>query len=786
MTAEEIVQGASVPGWPRVFVIGSFDTRITFFSQQVRALNLVDALVSTANLNDVQRIAVIGAGAAGLAASAALALLMPNAEIDVFESEGELLHLQRGCSSRNLHPHIYDWPKEGSIRQDADLPILSWSAGSAATVADAVTRSFNALKAALGERPNIRELRSVTSIEKRRGAYSLYYRNEAQSPLEDASEAYDAVFLAIGFGFERELRGASSRSYWSDEGTPGPAKRGRRITCLVSGAGDGGLIDLAAAALSGFDHSKLIKMLISYPAIDEISERLIKIDELAGRAKGDFDFMEAYHRDLSHWADEVGLRQSIRSRLRPPRQNIIFNTAERRPLQWPTATLNRMLAYLILTSGGRGGAQIKHMPGRLSKPDSSDDSYLIGDAVVQADEVFVRHGPDKDAAFAPFKVIREAYEPVHAWWIQERPERANPPELTRDARRRINSALANYGIRPRAPRRPRPTAMQPLNAARVLRICALPVSATKPRPVNLLMVIGVSRRPSIIVTVGVDTSTLLHDLAAVEEMVRIGGGDRFATRTWEAFERRRTLVGSAPRGLLWRLGVEAPTKVELARALAELFRAPLPECGDVLVLALPSEAEAKAIGLVEKLAGCGESRPLPGAHSIPIHAWSRDRILTLHFGDRRDLAVERLLGGLAGFLSPDAGPAVRDAYAMRLHSTASPPRPWDHADSETLRIHDLSLLQTQEADHPGRLEDDRATAIIPKAEENHHILYALGFFPISIGVLTALANASTRTRAVAGLLTREEAGSLRPSWSRNEAAGYLPPPLASFVPPASD
>lgn len=46
MTPQEIVDATLVPGTKRVFVLGSFEQRVTVYSQQVRALNLVDALLS--------------------------------------------------------------------------------------------------------------------------------------------------------------------------------------------------------------------------------------------------------------------------------------------------------------------------------------------------------------------------------------------------------------------------------------------------------------------------------------------------------------------------------------------------------------------------------------------------------------------------------------------------------------------------------------------------------------------------------------------------------------------
>lgn len=86
MDENEILGGAEVKGWPRFYVLGSFDTRITFFSQQVRGFNLAHALAKPGCLPAAPKIAIVGADAAGFAAATGLTLLLPNAKINVFES----------------------------------------------------------------------------------------------------------------------------------------------------------------------------------------------------------------------------------------------------------------------------------------------------------------------------------------------------------------------------------------------------------------------------------------------------------------------------------------------------------------------------------------------------------------------------------------------------------------------------------------------------------------------------------------------------------------------------
>jgi hypothetical protein len=55
-----------------VFFLGCFESRVTVLSQQRRALNLVDAILTEQIVRPHGRVAIVGAGAAGITAAAAL------------------------------------------------------------------------------------------------------------------------------------------------------------------------------------------------------------------------------------------------------------------------------------------------------------------------------------------------------------------------------------------------------------------------------------------------------------------------------------------------------------------------------------------------------------------------------------------------------------------------------------------------------------------------------------------------------------------------------------------
>jgi hypothetical protein len=47
MTAKAIIEATLVPGTKSVFFLGCFEKRVTLYAQQVRALNLVDAILES-------------------------------------------------------------------------------------------------------------------------------------------------------------------------------------------------------------------------------------------------------------------------------------------------------------------------------------------------------------------------------------------------------------------------------------------------------------------------------------------------------------------------------------------------------------------------------------------------------------------------------------------------------------------------------------------------------------------------------------------------------------------
>src|SRR5947207_2129253 len=108
MPYERILKLMSPPGHPDLFLLGSFAKRVTIYSQQVRAINLIDAINYYHRPLKGLKIAIVGAGAGGITAAARAC--EHGADVTLFEENSEVLSIQSNSRHRWLHPTIYDWP----------------------------------------------------------------------------------------------------------------------------------------------------------------------------------------------------------------------------------------------------------------------------------------------------------------------------------------------------------------------------------------------------------------------------------------------------------------------------------------------------------------------------------------------------------------------------------------------------------------------------------------------------------------------------------------------------
>lgn len=393
------VEDFRVPG-TGVFILGCLESRVTVLSQQRRALNLVEALLSDWFVGEGGRVAIVGAGAAGITAAAALATAGSGLTIDLFDREYHPMHLQRS-SERDLHPRIYDWPLPDSTNPRAGLPILDWHAGPAKEVSTQIAAGFKTAVSEADGRVRFRDGSTVTAIQSMDDGVSRV-RVEGQRN----TEAYDAVILAIGFGYERRAEGQGFSSYWAPAPVLGPLPPDPVL--LVSGNGDGGLVDFAAAALQDMSHDAMIDLIAKHPSVGEVVGPLLEIEERAWACEDEAgsDIFAAY-KELRLPRPLLG---AIHGKLRR-RTTVWLHTREPRLFRRTTAIINRFTAFLIIEADRRYNVderQIHHAFGLECA--RSDDGFSVGSTLVEASKMVPRFGPDRKANFHPFQAFIDAFD----------------------------------------------------------------------------------------------------------------------------------------------------------------------------------------------------------------------------------------------------------------------------------------------------------------------------------------------------------------------------------------
>src|ERR1700722_19201607 len=92
--ASQVLAEFTVPKTPGLFVIGSLHRRrVTFLSQQLRALNCVWAALTTRQIRAADTVAVVGGGLAGMTVTAALG--QKGIRTSLFEKPTALMRAQR-------------------------------------------------------------------------------------------------------------------------------------------------------------------------------------------------------------------------------------------------------------------------------------------------------------------------------------------------------------------------------------------------------------------------------------------------------------------------------------------------------------------------------------------------------------------------------------------------------------------------------------------------------------------------------------------------------------------
>jgi hypothetical protein len=408
------------------YAIGPFFADgVTIRKQQIRALNLIFALAETKKIRNefdgisaketARDIAVIGGGVAGMTAAAAAAKLGNN--IWHFEQRPELCHLQAGCDTRAVAPHIYDWPEDGSESPYAGLPLLNWQAGTAAEFARSLIKGYEAIEKEPGGRLRL-HLGATTFVS----GMTVKWDNSLGS-VRGGSREFQYIIIATGFGIERGVHDQRLSSYWRNDSlnqlTPGVTSE-KTEQILVSGTGDGGLIDLLRARIRGFNQAWIIDdLFFEEPELRRLRDGLESIREKCLYSKNQeplFDHFKGLEDKRETSGQFVMIRDRLERRLRKDVSAILNGTDDvfSDVLRFGRASLsNAFLVFLLYELKA-----FNYVPGGLVKIDQN--KVIIeypahqprgqDDAVVRStytvDQIIVRHGTETDKCLRTLGVLK--------------------------------------------------------------------------------------------------------------------------------------------------------------------------------------------------------------------------------------------------------------------------------------------------------------------------------------------------------------------------------------------
>lgn len=352
-----------------VYVIGGYERRVTVKAQQVRAINLISAIGQLSRrTGGSATVAVVGGGIAGC--TTAVAAACAGNSVVLLESGGRLMSPQTG-SHRYLHPNLYDWPQNGWDRTSPQLPLMAWSAGDAGTVVRTLRKEFKSRQDTLGIEVVLDV--ELVALEKNGESVAL-----AWGPGFNRRD-FDFVVLCVGFGQEGSAT-LSNPPYWHND----DLNQGRPVPTLVSGCGDGGLVDVLRVSIEDLRQEDIEEFL----SLDDVKAAVEEI-ELGDSTPEQRS--KAYLELASPRLDTV-----LAGRLRP-KVPIYLNGTAPTPFEPPSSPVNRYLVSRLIRS-----RHVTYVRGRLpddARPDGG--SLELGAQTLTVTRVVRRHGPPKNplAAF---------------------------------------------------------------------------------------------------------------------------------------------------------------------------------------------------------------------------------------------------------------------------------------------------------------------------------------------------------------------------------------------------
>jgi hypothetical protein len=262
----------------KIYFIGPYGRRISFAFQQRRAFNTVWALHEIKEIEEGTSVAVIGAGLCGVTVAAAL--LSKRCLVSIYDRFPGVLEFQSRATHRFVHPTINLWP-EKEIFPTTCFPFFDWFESICSVN---MVRLKQEWKDYFQRRVHEVLEANVTSIEydTASNGVKVFAEGHGVPPMAE----YEVAIVATGFGIEDSVVGATSLGYWEPDFLSERAEKADDI--VVSGIGDGGLIDALRAVHKNFADGRLVIKLARQLTDSGVAARVERAEkQVAGNCGND-------------------------------------------------------------------------------------------------------------------------------------------------------------------------------------------------------------------------------------------------------------------------------------------------------------------------------------------------------------------------------------------------------------------------------------------------------------------------------------------------------------------
>ncbi len=254
---------------------------ITVSSQQNRAETLAVALDRMNTSIKPCKVLIIGGGFSGISFATKLRKLSSDSskyEISILEKGSMFCHLQNMCTTRRLHPNVHKWPNNNWAEEKRiafDESEIEWSADTA----DRVAKKFKTKLYELNNDSNDFKMylfcknvifkKSGSRFDVSFSGKRIHNDHDKNFDASFYSEGVDVIIVCSGYGIENRHEAdtkiallASNSSYWRNDTFGQTNLTQNTETYLISGSGDGALVDLFRLVISDYYQDESLKELI--------------------------------------------------------------------------------------------------------------------------------------------------------------------------------------------------------------------------------------------------------------------------------------------------------------------------------------------------------------------------------------------------------------------------------------------------------------------------------------------------------------------------------------------